>query len=86
MPRKTLTPTPTPARHVVEALIIHHLNPLLQGRQGCHERIDRFKAEGDNEAAALEEASLLFLERAYSDGMKLLRQAVNLGSGGEAVQ
>jgi len=78
--------TSTTSRSVVESLIIYQLNPILQGRQRAMERFESFQAAGDCEAAELERATLLFLELAYRDGLKLLRRAMDLDQGGEAAK
>ncbi|GFK92337.1 hypothetical protein NNJEOMEG_00161 [Fundidesulfovibrio magnetotacticus] len=59
------------ARVSAEALIVHHLNPLLHGRQELAARIEALRTEG--EASNAETMALLCLESAYRDGLKLLR-------------
>jgi hypothetical protein len=72
-PRRCGRDVPTRARVAVDALIVHHLNPLLQGRQACAKRVEEMREKGDVELAMGEELALLCLESAYRDGLKLLR-------------
>lgn len=77
---------PTTARAAVDALVLHHLNPLLRGRQALVERVEELRACGDQEATAREEAVLLFLELAYRDALKLLKRALSMGTCAEVIQ
>lgn len=77
---------PTTARAAVDALVLHHLNPLLLGRQALVESLGKLRACGDQEAVAREEAVLLFLELAYRDALKLLKRALSVEIGTEKSQ
>ena len=69
---------------VVDALILHFLNPILQGRQRVLERFECSQSAGDSESAEMERVVMLFLVKAYRDGLNLLHQAMELGQEREA--
>ncbi len=77
---------PVTTRNAVDALVLHHLNPLLVGRQAVVERLERFRATGEDVAAKQQEMALLLLEKAYRDGLQLLRWVLSQSEDKEPVQ